>query len=168
MPPEASPGAREPEVCEPTLEMPSPADTSFGRSLSTIDLGRGLRVALPPSGVDGDSVPIRDFRAAERGVMLPLKVGVDWPSPVRLLVADSVCRPRLAGRVGDALLDPKALGVKGLLVCRKAELRLGVRGLADVPMLCLSMGMLCGEGFRETRTRACSSCITAWLERSSQ
>jgi hypothetical protein len=103
-------------------------------------------VALPPSGVDGDSVPMRDFLDADRGVMLPLMADIDWPSTAGLLVADSVCRPRFAGICGDALLDPKTLGVKGLLVCRKAELRLGVRGLAELPLLCLSMGMLRVEG----------------------
>lgn len=104
-------------------------------------------MTLPPSGVDGDSVPMRDFLAADLGVMLPLMVSVGWPSIARWLVADSVCRPRFAGICGDALHDPKTLGVKGLLVCRKAELRLGVRGLAELPLLCLSMGMLRIEGF---------------------
>ena len=104
-------------------------------------------MTLPPSGVDGDSVPMRDFLAADRGVMLPLMVGVDWPSIARFFALDSVCRPRFAGICGDALLDPKGLGVTGLLVCRKAELRLGVRGLAGLPWFCLSMGMLCIEGF---------------------
>lgn len=120
-------------------------------------------MALLLSGVEGDSVPIRDFRAADRGVILPPKLGVDCPSAFRLLAASSVCMPRFAGRFGDALLEPKTLGVKGLLVCRKAELRLGVRGLAELPLLCFSMGMLCIEGFPATRDCACSSRITTWL-----
>jgi hypothetical protein len=147
---EALPSAGEPDVCKPILEMHDPADTSFGRSLSTSDLGLGLRDALPTSGVDGDSVPIRDFRAADRGVIFPPKVDVDCPSSVRLLVTDSLCRARFAGTFGDALLDPNTLGVKGLLVWRKAELRLGVRGLAELPLLCLSMGMLCVKGLPAT------------------
>jgi hypothetical protein len=100
-------------------------------------------------------VPIRDFRAADRGVMLPPNVEVDWPSAGLLVVEDSACRPRFAGICGDALLDPKTLGVKGLLICRKAELRLGVRGLAELPLLCLSIGMLCIEGFPATGNCAC-------------
>jgi hypothetical protein len=143
--------------------MPGPAVTSFGRSLSTIDFGCGLRVALLPSGVEGDSVPIRDFRATDRGVILPLKVGVDCPSAFRLLAASSVCMLRFARRFGEELLEPKTLGVKGLLVCRKAELRLGVRGLAELPLLCFSTGMLCIEGFPATRDCACSSRITTWF-----
>ena len=150
MPLGASPGAEDPEPCGPMSDIHRPVDRSFGRSLSTIDLGRGLRVTVLPSGVDGDSVPIRDFRAADRGVILPLMVGVEWLSTVRLLVVDPVCRPRFAGICGDALLDPKTLGVKGLLVCRKAELRLGVKGLAELPLFCLSIGMLCVEGFPAT------------------
>ena len=165
MPVNTPPVAGEPELCKPTLEMPSPADTAFGRSLSNIDLGRGLRATCPLSGVEGDSVPIRDFRAADRGVMLPPKEGVAWLPAVRLLVADSMCRPRFAGMDGDALFELRLLGVKGLLDCRKAELRLGVRGLADVPFLCLSMGMLCSEDFLATRDCACGPRITAWLER---
>lgn len=144
------------------LEIPRPGTTG-GRSLSPIDLGRGLRVA--PSGVEGDSVPYLDFRAADRGVILPLNVGVDCPSPVRfaLAVVDSGCAPRLAERLGDALLDPKTLGVNGLFACRKAELRLGVRGLAWWPWVCLSGGISYVVAIPPARDYAECSRIIAWL-----
>ena len=77
-------------------------------------------------------MPILDFRAADLGVMFPLMIGVVSPSVVFWVpfAAASVCISRLEGPGEAALPAPASLGVKGLLICRKAALRLGVTGLA--------------------------------------
>ena len=76
-------------------------------------------------------MPILDFRAADLGVMLPLMLCVVSSSVFFVqFAAASVCIPRLGGPGEAALPAAASLGVKGLLVCRKAALRLGVTGLA--------------------------------------
>ena len=128
--------------CVLAPEIPSPR-TPRERVDSTVDFGLD-EALLPEVGVAGDCVPVLDFRAAERGVILPLNAGVNCPSLASwgLAVATDVCRPRRGGDVGDKVWQPASLGVNGLFVCLKAELRFGVRGLAWMPFNCLSRGML--------------------------
>ena len=63
--------------------------------------------------MEGDSVPIRDFRAADRGVILPLTLWVDGPF-VGLVGGASASEgtSRLDGSAGDALCVFTSLGVK--------------------------------------------------------
>ena len=103
------------------------------------DIARGLAAVVAPAepGVDGDSVPMRDLRAAVRGVMLPLAAGVDVSSRTGDLV--ELKGSRRTATAGEPGAEPASLGVKGLFVDRNFELRAGVIGL---PLECLSMGII--------------------------
>ena len=133
----------------------------LGFESSTADNGLvldGVPVVLLP-GVEGDSPPIRDTRAPDRGVTFPLSFGVvgDRKSSFRLVggAVDSGRRARRGGLVGDTFFEPASLGVKGLFVLRRTVLRVGVKGLAGVPLFCLSRDIvehtvsLVGAGWAE-------------------
>lgn len=131
----------------PGASMPTPVVAPryrLGLESSIADNGLvldGVPVVLLP-GVEGDSPPIRDIRAPDRGVTFPLSVEVvgDRKSSFRLVggAAGSDRRARRGGLVGDAFCEPANLGVKGLFVLRSAVLKVGVKGLAGVPLFCLS------------------------------
>lgn len=119
--------------------MPSPVGVRVYSLEAAPDTARGLAVVAVPveADVDGDSVPMRERRAAVRGVMLPLADGVVVASRTGDLVRlNGSRRTPIAGEPGA---EPASLGVKGLFVDRKLELRAGVIGL---PLDCLSMGIL--------------------------
>ena len=81
---------------------------------------------------------MRDFRAADRGVMFPMR---DVAAAGSSLAGDRV-RTKASRRwaeAGELGAEPARRGVKGLFVCRKLELRAGVKGF---PFCCLSMGIL--------------------------
>lgn len=88
-------------------------------------------VLLDVGVLEGDSVPIRVFRAAERGVTLPVSEGAS-SFPGDLARTKASRRAPDAGVVGP---EPARRGVNGLLAARKLELRDGVNGL---PFGCLS------------------------------
>lgn len=136
------------------FSIPNPATVplylrGFGRSIADKGLiFDGVPVWLLP-GVEGESPPIRDTRAPDRGVIFPLsfEVAGDRKSSLREMDAalGSGRRARRGGLTGDEIFGPASLGVNGLFEFRKAVLNVGVKGLAGVPLFCLSRGMV-GQG----------------------
>ena len=125
------------------LEIPSPPMSFAGKPslLPPPLLGVALLLlfALISPGVFGDSVPILELLAPERGVICPFNRDITasfWPKGI----------PRnssLRGvEAGEDWLDPASLGAKGLLVLRKCELRAGVSGLTTTWLFCLSSGIV--------------------------
>lgn len=103
-------------------------------SADVVAAARGAVPVLEVVGVvDGDSVPMRDLRAAVRGVMF--KVNGDASS---LFGDGCLTKGSLFVVAGDFRAPPASLGVNGLFVDRKLELRVGVNGLP----FCRSGGML--------------------------
>ena len=122
------------------LKIPRPADAEGLVLGAALDFARGRdRLASwSDPGVAGESVPIRDLRIAERGVMLPLR---DDVGGVSSLTGDRV-RAKGSRRwtaAGELGAEPARRGVSGLFVFRKLELRAGVNGFA---LCCLSTGIL--------------------------
>ena len=115
--------------------MPSPGCVDGDLTVVPPAAGRAAGTVLVDVGVvEGDSVPMRDLRAAERGVIFPLIEGASSRPGDR--VRTNPCLGREAGELGP---EPASLGVKGLFVERKFALSWGVNGL---PFWCLSTGML--------------------------
>lgn len=128
------------------------------RSGSTAEKGLALDGVPDPvlAGVDGEGSPLRELRAPDRGVMLPLSLVMigDRTSSLRgAATCDSVRAGRRGGLVaGDAGLEPASLGVSGLFVLRKLELSAGVKGLGlGVLLLALSWTEGAIVGFRVVR-----------------
>lgn len=98
--------------------------------------------------VEGDSVPKRDLRAAVRGVMFR-------PNGEASSLFGDGCRTNgsLFTVAGDLVVVPASRGVRGLLVERKLELRVGVNGLP----FCLSGGILGVVDFPRCGRCGCSS-----------
>jgi hypothetical protein len=102
--------------------------------------------------VEGDSTPMRDRRAADRGVIFPLsEVGVAvGSSRTGDLARTNASRFAVAG---EFWVDPASRGVKGDFV-RKFELRAGVNGF---PLICLSGAILVAGDGRVLGALGCSS-----------
>ena len=109
-----------------------------------IALGLAVVAGLCEPGVAGDSVPMRDFLAALRGVILPLRfVGAGVSRAGERARTKTSRRFAEAGELGP---DATRRGVRGLLVFgRKLELSAGVMGF---PLDCLSKGILGFAGCR--------------------
>lgn len=92
----------------------------LGFASSIADNGLALEgvPALLPADVEGESPPIRDTRAPDRGVIFPPSCGVIGERKSSLRdVADTVGsarRPRRGGLMGDAFFDATSLGVSGV------------------------------------------------------
>ena len=119
------------------------------------DIALGLVGAVErfEPGVAGDSVPMRDFRTAVRGVTLPAKDVAATGS----LAGDRVRTKasRRAEEAGEVGTEPTRRGVRGLFVlARKLELRAGVMGL---PLGCLSKGIVDVGVCRSLGACGCSS-----------
>lgn len=134
------------------LLIPRPAAPWFCRLPRLVDsrIETGLDDRGVPLGVlvavVGDSVPIRDFRLPERGVILELRkleTGVEISSLCGCW--DTEGDSELTRRRGDfdrGLGEvPASFGVSGLFVDRKLVLSVGVKGFAGVPWFCLSRGI---------------------------
>jgi hypothetical protein len=140
------------ELClVPRPSLPNPAVVPryrLGFASSTADNGLALEGVpiLLLTGVDGESPPIRDTRAPDRGVIFPpsFEVVGERKSSLRD-VADTVVsarRPRRGGLMGDAFFDATSLGVNGVFWFRMVVLSVGVKGLAGVAAFCLSRDMV--------------------------
>jgi hypothetical protein len=109
-------------MCSPDILLP---DTALERLVPAL---------VTPLGVPGESVPIRDFLLPERGVTFVLN-----GESSSLTTAAIFGR---ASRSGDSLesggeiwVEPASFGVTGLFVARNLELRAGMRGFVDWPLL---------------------------------
>lgn len=137
------------------MSIPNPAPVPIyllGLVGSIADNGRVLDdvPTLPLPGVEGDSPPIRDNRAPDRGVTFPdsFEVVGDRISSLRIVDGPPTSErtPRRGQLMGDTFFDPASLGVNGLWDVRTAGLSVGVKGLAGVPFFCLSRGIVEQEG----------------------
>lgn len=86
-----------------------------------------LPVLVPLFGVAGESVPMRDLRLPDLGVMFVLN-GETSSLAIEAMFGR-------AASVGELWLDPASFGVTGLLAALSLELSAGVKGLEDCPLL---------------------------------
>lgn len=97
-------------------------------------LDRLVPVLMMPLGVAGESVPIRDLLFPDRGVTFVLNGETS-----SLAIAAMFGRVSRSGdsleKVGEVWEEPPSVGVTGLFAARNRELRAGMSGFVDWPLL---------------------------------
>ena len=123
--------------CKPGLLIPNPvpfiAIASSIRLLPETALDLFSPAFVPPLGVAGESVPIRDRRFPDLGVIFALN-GETSSLAIEAMFGRASRSGESMESVGEIWVDPASFGVTGLFVARNRELSTGMRGLVGCPL----------------------------------